>query len=193
MDDRSDPELLRRASRGDEDAFIVLYRRHRAPVFRFAYRLLGSIESAEDVTHDCFLALLRRPDGYRPARAALRTYLCAAARNLAFKQLRTRGVEITVDELPEPNDDREVPVQLQSVITAETAEAVASAVATLPPLQREALVLFEYEEMSLAEIAQVAATDVGTIKSRLHRARERMRRTLEPWMSRPCRAEGVVG
>ncbi len=57
------------------------------------------------------------------------------------------------------------------------------AVEALPPLQREAIVLFEYEEMSLVEIATIADADIGTIKSRLHRARERLRRSLAPWMT----------
>ena len=69
------------------------------------------------------------------------------------------------------------------MIDEEAAEAVRLAVQTLPPLQREAVLLFEYEEMSLADIAAVCETDVGTVKSRLHRARERLRRTLAPFMA----------
>jgi RNA polymerase sigma-70 factor (ECF subfamily) len=60
---------------------------------------------------------------------------------------------------------------------------VREAVEALPPFQREAIVLFEYEEMSLAEIALITDADIGTIKSRLHRARERLRRSLTPWMT----------
>jgi len=182
-DNHAEAELLRKASIGDEAAFLVLYERHRAPVFRFAYRLLGSVTLAEDVTHDCFLALLRKPAGYQPDRAALRTYLCAAARNLSFKQLRKRGVETMVEEVPEPPAEAGAPEPLRKLLDDEVAAQVRQAVESLPPLQREALVLFEYEELSLAEIAQVAGTDVGTIKSRMHRARERLRRTLSPWMT----------
>ena len=181
-DNSAEANLLMRASRGDETAFLVLYERHRRPVFRFAYRLLGSASLAEDVTHDCFLAVLKRPEGYQPDRAALRTYLCAAARNLSFKQLRRRGVETTEEEVPEPQAEAGAPEPLRKLLDDEVAAEVRLAVEALPPLQREALVLFEYEELSLAEIAQVAETDVGTIKSRLHRARERLRHTLAPWL-----------
>jgi RNA polymerase sigma-70 factor (ECF subfamily) len=181
-DNSAEANLLMRASRGDETAFLVLYERHRGPVFRFAYRLLGSASLAEDVTHDCFLAVLRRPEGYQPDRAALRTYLCAAARNLSFKQLRRRGVETTDEDVPEPRAEAGDPEPLRKLLDDEVAAQVRLAVEALPPLQREALVLFEYEELSLAEIAQVAETDVGTIKSRLHRARERLRHTLAPWL-----------
>jgi RNA polymerase sigma-70 factor, ECF subfamily len=174
-------ELLVKASRGDEAAFLVLYERHRTPVFRFACRLLGSAPLAEDVTHDCFVSVMRKPELYQPELASLRTYLCAAARNLAFKQLKRRGHETTVEDPPEPPTTNATPEPLQRVLDGEVVEHVRQAVETLPPLQREAVILFEYHEMSLADIALVAETDVGTIKSRLHRARQRLKRTLAPW------------
>ncbi|HKG16014.1 MAG TPA: sigma factor, partial [Pyrinomonadaceae bacterium] len=79
----TDEKLLQRAGRGDEAAFLTLYERHRDTVFRFAYRMLGSAALAEEVAHDCFLSLVRRPDAFDPSRAALRTYLYAAVRNLS--------------------------------------------------------------------------------------------------------------
>jgi len=172
-------ELLRRAGKGDEPAFQLLYERHRTPVFRFACRMLGSAAAAEDVTQECFLSVLRRPEAFEPGRASLRTYLCAIARHLALKQLRRWGQETTTDDPPE-GADGEGPDPLRQVIEAEAAQAVRRAVESLPPLQREVVVLFEYEGMSLAETAAVCDVDVGTVKSRLHRARERLRRTLAP-------------
>jgi RNA polymerase sigma-70 factor, ECF subfamily len=182
-DTAAEADLLRAASRGDEAAFVILYERHRTPVFRFACRTLGSVAQAEDVTQECFLSLMRRPDAYRPERASLRTYLCGAARRLAMRQLRKRGEPVDLDELSDGTTDPAAdPEPLQRLIDEEARDAVRRAVQELPPLQREAVVLFEYEEMSLAEIAVVADADVGTIKSRLHRARERLRRTLAPWL-----------
>jgi RNA polymerase sigma-70 factor (ECF subfamily) len=177
--------LLRKAGRGDEAAFLLLYERHRTPVFRFACRMIGSIPLAEDVTQECFLSILKRPDAFDGTRASLRTYLCAIARHLAFRQLRRQGQETLLDEpiedaTPDPAED-----PLRTVIEAEAAEAVRDAVQALPPLQREAIVLFEYEGMSLVEVAAVCETDVGTVKSRLHRARERLKRTLAPLLARP--------
>jgi RNA polymerase sigma-70 factor (ECF subfamily) len=177
QDGTAEAELLLKAGRGDEAAFLLLYERHRTPVFRFACRMLGGAAAAEDVTQECFLEILRRPEAYRTERASLRTYLCAIARHLALKHLRRRGQETQLDEWPEAGD----PVErgpLQAVIEEEAAEAVRRAVESLPPLQREALVLFEYQDMSLVEIAAVCDTDVGSVKSRLHRARERLRRAL---------------
>jgi RNA polymerase sigma-70 factor (ECF subfamily) len=191
-------ELLRKAARGDEAAFLLLYERHRTPVFRFACRMLGSPQQAEDVTQECFLAVLRRPEAFDAGRASLRTYLCAIARHLALKQLRKRGQETTVDEPPEDvADPRPGPGPgdpLQAVIADEAARAVREAVLALPPLQREAVVLFEYQDMSLADIASVCEVDVGTVKSRLHRARERLKRTLLPFLAGSERGPaGVAG
>jgi RNA polymerase sigma-70 factor, ECF subfamily len=174
-------ELLIKASQGDEAAFLVLYERHRTPIFRFACRLLGSAPLAEDVTHDCFVSVMRKPTLFQPELASLRTYLCAAARNLAFKQLKRRGLETLVEDPPEPQPTSATPEPLRQVLEGEVAEHVRQAVEALPPLQREAVILFEYHEMSLADIALVAETDVGTIKSRLHRARQRLKRVLAPW------------
>ena len=85
----TDERLLKRASRGDEAAFLLLYERHRDAVYRFAYRMLGRAALAEDVTHDCFLSLIKQPARFDPSRAVrLRTYLYAAARNLAMKHFR---------------------------------------------------------------------------------------------------------
>jgi RNA polymerase sigma-70 factor (ECF subfamily) len=191
----AEAELLLKAARGDEPAFLLLYERHRTPVFRFACRMLGSAPLAEDVTQECFLSVLRRPEAFRAERASLRTYLCAIARHLALKQLRKRGEETMVDDPPD-----EAPAvasgsdPLGVVLQEEAALAVRQAVAALPPLQREAVVLFEYQEMSLADIAATCEIDVGTVKSRLHRARERLKRTLAPWLAgRPSAAAAFAG
>ncbi len=177
-----DEQLLKRASRGDEAAFLLLYERHKASVFRFAYRMLGSSAQAEDVTHDCFLNLIRRPEGFDPSRAALRTYLLATARNLALKALKRLGQEVGLEDFQEePARDARTDEPLRKLLDEELAFEVSRAVARLPPLQREALLLFEYDELPLKEIALIVGADVGTVKARLHRARQRLKRELEPY------------
>lgn len=178
----TDDQLLNRASRGDEAAFLLLYERHRDAVFRFAYRMLGVTAQAEDITQDCFLSLIRRPEGFDPARASLRTYLLAAARNLSLKTLRRQGQEVALEEFTEDARHADAEGPLRKLLDEELAFEVGRAVASLPPLQREALILFEYEELSLKEIAAVVSTDVGTVKARLRRARQRLRRELEPYV-----------
>ncbi|MBX7219987.1 MAG: sigma-70 family RNA polymerase sigma factor [Blastocatellia bacterium] len=172
----SDEALLNRAITGDETAFLTLYQRHRDVVYGFAYRFTNSVETAEDITHDCFMGLLKNPNHFDPSRASLSTYLCGAARNQAHKLLRILdqpGETETDFEAEALRTDRN---PLQALVEAELTQAVQTAISDLPPLQREAIILFEYEEMPLAEIAKVSGTDVGTIKSRLKRARERLKR-----------------
>jgi len=175
----TDEKLLADAANGDNTAFQILYQRYRDPIFRFAYRMLGSVEAAEDVAHDCFLSLIRHPGRFDSTKASFRTYLYAAARNQAAKQYSSFGRETALDELSEEPAaaDRNAPVA--RVLDDELAATVAGAIAGLPPLQREALVLFEYEELSLAEIGEIVGVDANTVKARLFRAREKLRSKLE--------------
>ena len=178
-DNATDERLLEQAADGNTAAFQILYERYRDPIFRFAYRLLGSAEAAEDVVHDCFLSLIKEPGRFDSTRASLRTYLYAAARNQAAKRYQSFRRETAIDELAdEPRSaERQGPIAL--VLSDELAAEVAQAIASLPPLQREALVLFEYEDLSLAEIAAVVGADSGTVKGRLFRAREKLRARLD--------------
>ena len=178
----TDELLLKEAGEGDQAAFLELYDRYREPIFRFAYRLLGSVEIAEDVTHDCFLSLIRKPENYRPERASLKTYLYAAARNLALKHFRDQGRETGLDEVSEEPKESPRRGPLRRLLDEELATQVREAIFSLPPLQREALILFEYEGLSLNEVAEVAGTDTGAIKARLYRAREGLRRVLRPYL-----------
>jgi RNA polymerase sigma-70 factor, ECF subfamily len=184
MDD-SDSDLLQRVQAGDEGAFLLVYERHRRPLFRFAYRMLASVALAEDVVHECFLVILTYPARFDPARGSLRTFLCAVARNLSWKQLRRRGQETLSDDLSDAEEasPAEPPEPLRRLLEGERSTAVQEAVAALPPLQREVLILFEYEGESLADIAHVVGADTGTVKARLHRARQRLRRTLAPLLA----------
>src|ERR1700693_357061 len=150
-----------------EDAFDDY---HQA-VFDFAYRLTHSADVAEDITQDCFLALVRAPERFNPDRGTLKNYLFAITRNLVLKNYRDQRTTETAD-LDLASDPRS---------TLEISSAVESAVAGLPHLQQEALVLFQYEGLALEEIAHIVGTDVGTVKSRLHRARERLRKELAPF------------
>jgi RNA polymerase sigma-70 factor (ECF subfamily) len=142
-------------------------------VYRFAWRMTRSPQAAEDIAQECFLTLLRTPERHDPNRGSLRVYLLGIARNLALKHWRAESRWGALDDetfVAEPVDTSQ----------AEIGALVASAVRVLPPLQREALVLAEYEGLSLEEIAGAVDAEVGTVKARLHRARENLRRMLAP-------------
>src|SRR5260370_11130952 len=143
---------------------------HQA-VYSFLYRMTRQTDVAEDLTQECFLALVRAPGRFDAARGEMKTYLFAIARNLALKHYRDSGSE-------DPLDAGEPVAAFDPRNALDAATSVAAAIAALPTLQQEALILFEYEGVTLEELARIVGADVGTVKSRLHRARERLRRVL---------------
>jgi len=182
MSGEQETRLLRRAAEGETEAFRVLFEAHRDAVFRLAYRLTGALDVAEDMAQECFLGAIRHPARFDARRGSLRQYLCGTVRNLVRQRWQTGDREVPLD------DDSGADLPGLMVIAAEPGEhdvptAVQAAISALPLLQREALVLFEFEEMSLEEIALRSGCEAGTVKSRLHRARERLRRALAPLWS----------
>src|SRR5207244_10061416 len=101
--------------------------------------LLGSVELGENVTHDCFLSLIKRPGNFRSERGSLRSYLFAAARNLALKHFRNLGRETGLDEVSEEPQVSERQQPLRRLLDDELAAKVRDAILSLPALQREAL------------------------------------------------------
>jgi len=157
-----------------DSEFKAVFEEHKDAVYRFAWRMTNSPNAAEDVAQDVFLALLRQPGRFDPNRGRLRSFLLGITRNLVLKRWRD---ENQWEELVDEQFAAAEPVNIER---NETAQIVAEAVAALPVLQREVLILSEYEELSLEEIARAVESEVGTVKSRLHRARENLRRILAP-------------
>lgn len=156
-----------------DDAILAAWYNHKDTVYRFAWRMTGSSAIAEDVLQEVFLALVRAPDRFDAGRAPLRAFLLAVARN----QVRKRWEKERRWESLEEQTFEAAPMD---PLAGEFTELVARAVQSLPPLQREALVLFEYEELSLGEVARAVDAEVGAVKSRLNRARENLRVMLAP-------------
>ena len=153
--------------------FRETYGRHKDMLYRFAWRMTGSAGTAEDLVQDCFLMLWRNQAAYEAERGTMRSFLIGVTRNLALKRLRR----------DRPYGELEEESAVCSPIDPagrERGEMVAQAVASLPPAQREALILAEYEEMSLEEIARASGAELAAVKSRLHRARVNLRRMLAP-------------
>jgi RNA polymerase sigma-70 factor (ECF subfamily) len=170
-----------------DSEFQAAFDEHKDAVYRFAWRMSGSVAAAADITQDVFVSLLRHPNRFDPVRGTLRAFLLGIARNLALKYWRA-------EHRFEPLDDeaaqtraaqtgahaRAFVVEAVDVERSEIGEIVGRAVRALRPLQREVVILAEYEGLTLAEIAHAVDADVGTVKSRLHRARENLRRALAP-------------
>jgi RNA polymerase sigma-70 factor (ECF subfamily) len=150
---------------------LQLFNDHHKPLFRFAYRLTGSLADAEDIVQACFLELLRPDCSYDPKRAPLRTWLFGVVRNQSLKRLRQNAAPPLPASAGPPSPEHEV-------LREETEQIVQRAMMMLPAMQREVLVLAHYEQMSLADIAGVLEIDVGAVKSRLQRARASLREML---------------
>ncbi len=153
--------------------FQAAFEQHKDAVYRFAWRMSASPAAAEDITQDVFVALMRHPDRFDPARGTLRAFLLGIARNLTLKQWRA-------EHRFEPLDEDAFVAEPLDLERGDIGEIVGRAVRALVPLQREVVILVEYEGLTLAEVARAVDADVGTIKSRLHRARENLRRMLAP-------------
>jgi RNA polymerase sigma-70 factor, ECF subfamily len=164
----SDDVLLRQSAAGDEQAFIALYRRRQSSIYRFALHMSGSETLAEEVTQEVFLAVIREGSRFDSALGSAAAYLFGMTRKQVLKHLdRDRGYN-AMEDAPEPVDGAS---PLTDLTRAETIEAVRQAVLSLPEAYREAVVLCDLEEMSYADAAAVLSVPLGTVRSRLSRAR----------------------
>src|SRR5438552_4730674 len=170
----SDDELLLRIRSGDEQAFLSLYRRRQGALYRFALHMSSSVAVAEDVTQDVFLAVLREDCGYDPERGTLSGYLFGIARKLILRQAERGRANVTIETdsdeatLPELAIDDDPLVDLTH---REGIEALRRAVQALPRRYREVVVLCDLEEVDYADAAIALGCPIGTVRSRLHRAR----------------------
>lgn len=169
-------DLVTAARQGREAAFLELFDAHRLPLFRFAWRMIGSPADAEDVVQECFLELLRPGCSYDPSATPVRTYLFGVVRNQALKRMRNRPAEELNDSSSPPDASPE-----RQLLRTELEDVVARAVRELPEALREVLILAHYEQLTIAEIARVLGTEATTVKSRLQRARAQLRETLAPY------------
>src|SRR5689334_16519985 len=171
---------LGKAARGDTEAFRALFETHHQAVFCFAYGLTHSVHVAEDITQECFLRFVSNPKGFNPGRGSLRAFLCGVARNLVRRWWALTARESELDDaLGEEVVD--LVCEEEVSLPPDVGEGVQAAVNLLPILQREAIVLFELEGLSLEEVSLVVNADIGTVKSRLFRARRRLRNLLKPY------------
>ncbi|HYP14014.1 MAG TPA: RNA polymerase sigma factor [Bryobacteraceae bacterium] len=169
----SEEDLLRRSALGDEEAFLALYRRRQAGVYRFAMHMSGSASIAEEVTQEVFMAVFQEGSRFDPDRGSAAAFLYGIARNQVLRCLernkRYVGLETEDGNPAEPRADSEDPsLELARV---QAIEAVRQAVLTLPAPYREAVVLCDLEEVSYADAAVAMKVPVGTVRSRLSRGR----------------------
>jgi RNA polymerase sigma-70 factor (ECF subfamily) len=180
MTDATDWELVSRVKSGDTDAFAQIVSRYQKPVIHFCQRMLRSHQDAEDIAQECFVRFYRSVDRLEP-RAKVSTMLFCIARNLAINHLRDserrgRGITDSMDA-PEAkqigstsslNPAREAHL-------AELGALIERGLAAMTPEHREVLLLRELQGFDYDEIAEMAGCPLGTLKSRLARARNALR------------------
>ena len=180
----SEDDLVRQMLAGDEGAFVRVYRRWQAPIYRFALHMSGNRSVAEDVTQEVFMSLIRDGGRFDPALGSLSGYLFGIARNHVRKRYdRDRFLvpfaeNSTDDGHSNGHAGRNGNGVHPSIVVApvdlgrgETIAMVRDAVLSLPSHYREVVVLCDLQEMSYEEAAMVLECAVGTVRSRLHRAR----------------------
>ncbi len=171
----SDLDLLRLMIAGGEDAFTELYRRRQGGVYRFALQMSGSAAIAEDVTQEVFIVLIRNGERYDPDRGSLAAYLYGIARNYVLRRLEQERLLVPLVECSEEGTIHPSMITegdpLDDLTRGEMIQSMRDSILALPAHYREVVVLCELHDMSYIEAATVIGCAVGTVRSRLHRAR----------------------
>jgi RNA polymerase sigma-70 factor, ECF subfamily len=174
-------ELLRQLRRGNEQAFATVYERNQRRIHRFACYMSGNAATADEVTQEVFLQLIRNGAGYDPDRGTLAAYLLGMARNLLRRARERSRTDVALPEdseewialAPAAEDDL-----LDEFDRRQMLDCLHKAVAALPGQYREAVVLCDLEQMSYADAADVLGCPAGTVASRLNRAHKMLRARL---------------
>lgn len=180
MEHESDADLAQRAARGDDSAFAVLVRRYQNAVYEMSCRMLGSRDAGLDAAQEVFLKAHGALDRYDPSRK-FSTWILAITRNHCIDQVRRPAHRLTSPMLDEDRyaaDGSENP--RLAVENAQESKIIEQAVAELPDIYREAVLLYHFQDLSYTEAADVQGVPLGTFMARLHRARARLRDALRP-------------
>ena len=192
----SDSELLQSMLAGDEGALAALYRRRQGSIYRFALQMSGSPALAEDVTQEVFLTLLGEGTSYDAARGPLNWFLLGIARNLMRQRLGRERFYTSLEDYPgeQPcaSELQAASSPLDELSKNERIEVLRKAVLSLPPRYREVVVLCELQELSYVDAAGVLECAVGTVRSRLHRARALLIEKMRPAQEENATAESVA-
>ena len=177
VDLEDDGKLLQLMIAGEERGFVALYRKYQSQVYRFSLQISGVRHVAEEVTQETFLALIRAPHKYRSDRGPVPLYLFGIARNLVWQSTRKERFFGTI------GDDQELPETCRQdlageLVRKEQAMWVRYAVLSLPRKYREVIVLCALQELSYEQAATVIGSSIGTVRSRMHRAKQLLLRKL---------------
>jgi len=188
LNPNNEANLIEKTALGDELAFNEIYYRHRHRVYGFTYRMTANRAVAEDITHETFMVLIEHPERFHAERGSLLTFLCAVARNCVMNHLRRRhNGDVGFEELENFDflEDETKGNPLTDLLKQELAGRIDNCIAALPPLQREVIILREFEELSYDEIAKITDAELSAVKTRLHRARQTLAKQLTAYVMSP--------
>jgi RNA polymerase sigma-70 factor (ECF subfamily) len=174
----SDEELYRRMRKGDQQAFAELYERREPALFRYALHMSGSHGAAEEATHEAFVQLMAPEPRFDAQRGSVEGYLYGVARNL----IRVHRRQQSAGEAVEQTAQHDI---VGDLIRGEMRVAMYAALRELPERYRDAVVLCDLEERSYEDAALFMRCPVGTVRSRLHRARALLAAKLKPLIANP--------
>ena len=179
----SDKELILRFQQGDELAYVELVNRYRDRLINFVFRFVGSFEEAEDIVQDTFVKLYQKKDYYRPI-SAFSTWIFTIASNLAKTELRKRKRRKVsyLSQIGIEEKDFDIPVEDttdEETVGEYTESQIQDAIQSLQLHFRTALILRDIEELSYEEISKILDVPLGTIKSRINRARLQLQEKLK--------------
>jgi RNA polymerase sigma-70 factor (ECF subfamily) len=168
---RTDSELVGIMLGGDREAFAELYRRRHRDVYRFALHMTGAPDLAEDVTQEVFMVLMRKGNEYDEVKGSVNSFLLGVARNYVLRRLRQERYFVSIDDAIGDTAATDNAGAHETLTRTESILAMHKAVLNLPAHYREAVVLCDLQELSYADAAIVLNCPIGTLRSRLHRAR----------------------
>lgn len=169
----SDSECMARLAAGDGNALRELYQRHGRALLRFSSAMCRSRQAAEDMVHDTFVALMREPISFNPAQGTVFVYLCGVLRHRVSRHFRQQkrwvALDMDSDSSPVLASDSHSPAD--EIARSEITAAFRRAMLELPLQHREIIALCDLEELPYTTVAGILGCPVGTVRSRLHRAR----------------------
>jgi len=166
---------------GKPESFRRLIERYQRPVFQMIFNLVHDSHAAEDISQDVFIAAYRKISSFDPGRSRFATWLFTIARNKSINHLRRkRVISSRVQEEAAVDTD---PCQL--ACKEELFQKLDDCLRQLPPRQQRVFVLAEFENLPYEEIAQIECVSIGTVKSRIHRAKQKLRHALEQSIGEP--------
>jgi RNA polymerase sigma-70 factor (ECF subfamily) len=168
--DVDDADLLKQACRGGEAEFCELFDRYQARLYQYALRMCGAA-AADDIVQDTFMSILR-PVHFDEAKGSVIAYLFGIARHHVIRRLSERGLAMEAGEKMQLDVPAVQGTPFDVVAREQGVVAVREAVESLPPLYREVIIFCDLQEMDYAKVAAVIHCPIGTVRSRLHRARK---------------------